>query len=472
MVETTPSSRPVIFGLSARLLLLTIAFVMVAEFLIYAPSISRFRKTYLEEAVAEAHLAALALEATSDATVSPDLQDELLFHAGAYAIVLKRPDRRVLMLSKDMPPRVDAVIDMTDMSPVHWLADGFATLFQRRNRVLRVVGDSPKAPDVMVEAVIDETPLRLAMYDYSVRILGLSIVISLITAGAVYFSLQWLLVRPMRRITGGMARFQEDPEDESRIIVPVARADELGLAERQLAVMQRDVHAALVQKERLATLGAAVAKINHDLRNSLATAMLVHDRLANLDDPEVKKVTPRLFNAIDAAVNLCRQTLNYVGDGVARGERETVNLRGLAADVEAALRMAAEGDPRQKGVFDLVWKNDLEPGVTVEGDRRQLARLVENLARNAGEAGAATLTLTARRADGRVVLAVADDGPGLPPRAKDRLFQPFVGSTRAGGTGLGLVIVRDIAKAHGGNVVLTKSDSTGAMFQIDLPPGA
>mgnify|MGYP001029464504 CR=1 FL=1 len=181
------------------------------------------------------------------------------------------------------------------------------------------------------------------------RILGLSIVISLITAGAVYFSLQWLLVRPMRRITGGMARFQEDPEDETRIIVPAARADELGIAERQLAVMQRDVRAALVQKQRLATLGAAVAKINHDLRNSLATAMLVHDRLADIDDPEVQKVTPRLFAAIDAAVGLCRQTLNYVGDGVAPGERAPVELRELVADVEAASRRLAAAGARVLG---------------------------------------------------------------------------------------------------------------------------
>jgi signal transduction histidine kinase len=228
----------------------------------------------------------------------------------------------------------------------------------------------------------------------------------------------------------------------------------------------------LVQKERLATLGAAVAKINHDLRNSLATAMLVHDRLADIDDPEVQKVTPRLFNAIDAAVNLCRQTLNYVGDGVVKGERAAVELRGLALDVEEALHMAAEGDPRQQGVFDLAWKNDIEPALTVEGDRRQLVRLIENLARNAGEAGAKTLTLTARQAGGRVVLAVADDGPGLPPRAKERLFQPFVGSARAGGTGLGLVIVRDIAKAHGGEVALAKSDATGAIFHIDFPAWA
>jgi len=469
--SSSPSSRAVPFGLSARLLLLTIGFVMVAELLIYAPSISRFRKTYLEEAVAQAHLAALALEATSDAVVGPDLQNELLFHAGAYAIVLKRPDRRVLMLSKDMPPRVDAVVDMTDMTPLDWLAEAFATLARRDNRVLRVMGDSPKAPDVMVEAVIDETPLRLAMYDYSVRILALSIVISLITAGAVYFSLQWLLVRPMRRITGGMARFQEDPEDETRIIVPAARADELGIAERQLAVMQRDVRAALVQKQRLATLGAAVAKINHDLRNSLATAMLVHDRLADIDDPEVQKVTPRLFAAIDAAVGLCRQTLNYVGDGVAPGERAPVELRELVADVEAAMRMAAEGDPRQRGVFALAWRNAVAPGLTVAGDRRQLARLLENLARNAGEAGATTLTLTARRAGGRVTIEVADDGPGLPPRAKEKLFQPFAGSARAGGTGLGLVIVRDIARAHGGEATLARSDDGGATFRIELPAG-
>jgi len=466
-----PPGRPVIFGLSARLLLLTIAFVMVAELLIYAPSISRFRKSYLEEAVSQAHLAALALEATSDATLGLDLKDELLFHARAYAIVLKRPDRRVLMLSKDMPPRIDLTVDLTEMSAVRWLAGAYSTLIERQNRVLRVVGDLPRDSAVMVEAVIDETPLRHAMYDYSVRILALSIVISLITAGAVYFSLQWLLVRPMRRITGSMARFQEDPEDETRIIVPAARADEMGVAERQLAVMQRDVRAALVQKERLAMLGAAVAKINHDLRNSLATAMLVHDRLADIDDPEVQKVTPRLFAAIDAAVNLCRQTLNYVGDGVAKGERTAVDLHGLAQDVEDALRMAAEGDPRQQGVFDLAWRNAIEPALTVEGDRRQLARLIENLARNAGEAGAKTLTLTAFRAAERVVLRVADDGPGLPPRARERLFQPFVGTARAGGTGLGLVIVRDIAKAHGGEATLVQSDATGAIFEINLPAG-
>lgn len=469
MSEPSSSGRPVIFGLSARLLLLTVVFVMVAEFLIYAPSISRFRKSYLEEVVAEAHLAALALEATSDAMVSPDLENELLFHAGAYAIVLKRPDRRLLMLSKDMPPKVDATIDMTVMGASRWLADAFATLVREKNRVLRVAGDSPKEPDVMVEVVIDETPLREAMYGYSVRILELSIVISLITAGAVYFSIQWLLVRPMRRITGSMARFQEDPEDETRIIVPARRADELGIAERQLAQMQRELRAALVQKERLATLGAAVAKINHDLRNSLSTAMLVHDRLADIDDPEVRKVTPRLFTAIDRAVNLCRQTLNYVGDGVAQGERAPVDLGDLVADVEDALRMAAEGDERQRALFDLVWENGIDVDIKAAADRRQLARVIENLASNAAEAGAKTLAFSARREGARVVLEVADNGPGLPAKARDKLFQPFAGSTRAGGTGLGLVIVRDIVKAHGGEVTLVKSDASGTTFRLDLP---
>lgn len=470
MAETSSPKRPVVFGLSARLLVLTVVFVMVAEFLIYAPSISRFRKTYLEEVVAEAHLAALALEATSDAMVSPDLENELLFHAGAYAIVLKRPDRRLLMLSKDMPPKVDVTIDMTVMATTRWLTDAFSTLLRDRNRVLRVAGDSPKEPDVMVEVVIDETPLREAMYDYSVRILELSIVISLITAGAVYFSIQWLLVRPMMRITGSMARFQEDPEDEGRIIVPGGRTDELGVAERQLAHMQREVRASLVQKARLATLGAAVAKINHDLRNSLSTAMLVHDRLADIDDPEVRKVTPRLFTAIDHAVNLCRQTLNYVGDGPAQdGDRAAVVLGGLVAEVEDALRMAAEGDDRQRALFDLAWNNEIPVDLAIEADPRQLARVIENLARNAAEAGARVLTLTARRDGARVVLEVADNGPGLPAKAKEKLFQPFVGSARAGGTGLGLVIVRDIVRAHGGEVELVKSDTTGATFRLDLP---
>ncbi len=456
-------------GLSARLLLLTIVFVMIAEFLIYAPSISRHRKSYIEQMLSEAHLAALALEATADAMVSEDLENELLQGAGAYAIVLNRPERRLLALSRDMPPKVDLIIDLRDAMMVSWLPAAFETLFQDENRVLRVVATSPKDPDVVLEVVMDETPMRLAMYAYSTRILQLSVVISLVTAGAVYLSLQLLMLRPMRRIIGSMVNFQEDPEDESRIIVPGGRSDELGLAERQLAVMQRDVRAALRQKSRLATLGAAVAKVNHDLRNSLATAMLVHDRLANLEDPEVQKVTPRLYTAIDRAVNLCSQTLSYVGDERPEIERFPVELRRLVEQVAEVMKSFGEDNPDLRPLADMEWRIEIDPALRLDADPGQLMRIFENLARNSALAGARCLTVSAGKDETGVAIDVADDGPGLSPKAREKLFQPFVGSARSGGTGLGLIIVRDVMRAHGGNVTLAKSDEKGAIFRLEFP---
>jgi hypothetical protein len=305
MPETKPHLPRALISLSARLLLLTMFFVMVAEFLIWTPSISRFRKVYLEEHIVRAHLSTLTLEAMPDKGVDKDLERSLLFHADSYGIVLHRPEQRVLIVAKDMPPKVDLVVDIAKGSFFGWIGDAFATLAQDKNRILRVMGTSPKNPEVMVEVSIDETPMREAMYDFSTRILQLSIVISLFTAGFVYLSLQWLMVRPMRRITANMASFRAVPEDATRDIPTTSRSDEIGVTERELAVMQGEIRYALQQKTRLATLGAAVAKINHDLRNSLATAVLAFDRLADIDDPEVKRVLPRLYDSVDRAVNLC-----------------------------------------------------------------------------------------------------------------------------------------------------------------------
>ncbi len=456
-------------SLSARLLVLTIFFVMLAEFLIYTPSISRFRKVYLEETVATAHLAILALEATPDGMVSEELERELLFHAGAYGIMLWQTDRKVLALSEAMPPEVDVTFDLRQGTFVMWIRDAFQALGQDENRVLRIIGISPKDPTVAIEVVLDETPMREAMYDYSGRILNLSIVISLFTAGLVYVSLQWLLVRPMRRITQSMVNFRADPEDERRAIVPSDRADEIGIAQRELADMQKDLRAALRQKTRLATLGAAVAKINHDLRNSLSTAVLVSDRLANIDDPEVKEVTPRLYDAMDRAVNLCSQILHYVDDPAPKLRPTYFHLHELVAEVGSVMR-----DPETLGLGGgarnpLEWHNAVAFELDVDADRRQLFRVLNNLGQNARQAGAKKVTVRARKEGDRLLIDVADDGPGLPPGARERLFKPFAGSERAGGTGLGLVIARDIMRAHGGDIVLAETADTGTTFRLQLP---
>ena len=464
------SHRPkFLHGLSFRLLLLTMFFVMLAEFLIWTPSIARFRKVYLEENLARAHLSMLAVEGMPDGKISKSLEQSLLFHTQAYGIVLNRPDRRMLMMSKDMPPKVDLVVDMHIDSFIGFIRDAFEALSQSENRVLRVVGPSPKDAQVTIEILIDEQIMRDAMWDYSRRILNLSIVISLFTATLVYFSLQWLMVGPMRAITDSMGRFREAPEDETRVIAPSTRTDELGVAQRELAVMQDELRGALQQKTRLAALGTAVAKINHDLRNTLATAVLASDRLAHVDDPEVKETMPRLMNAIDRATNLCTQTLNFVSDAELKPDIERFALSALVDEAGATV---ASYDKDGKTIQ---WENAIGAGFELIADREMLFRVLTNLGQNALEADAGRVRVSAGIVGEWVCIDVADDGPGLGPEARDELFQPFAGSSRDGGTGLGLVIVRDIARAHGGDVVLmVGEDNTGgglggAVFRIRLP---
>jgi signal transduction histidine kinase len=448
-------------GLSARLLLLTVVFIMVAEVHIYAPSIARFRVDYLEDRLAAAHLAILALDATPDQMVSADLERELLSHVGAHSVALKRPERGKLMLMAVHPTPADQAYDLRQGSFFGLIRDAVMTMAGSGGRVLRVVGLSPKDPSVEVEVVLDEGPLRTAMFAYSNRILALSLVISLFTAALVYISLLWLLVRPMRQITASMMAFRDDPEDASRIIQPSARSDEIGVAQRELATMQHGLRAALHQKTRLAALGTAVTKINHDLKNILATALLVSDRLLASEDPEVRRVTPTLMGAIDRAVRLCGQTLAFTREGPPPLELSRFDLSALVDDVAAGLPETNIGNANLR--------NRIGQPIELHADREQLFRVLANLSRNAFEAGAKSVEVSAQHEDGQILIAVSDDGPGLAPRARERLFQPFSGSARPGGTGLGLAIARDLMHAHGGDIRLERSTRDGTSFCLVLP---
>jgi len=448
-------------GLSARLLMLTIAFVMLAEVLIYAPSIGRFRLVFLEERLATAHLAILTLEATPDQMVSEELERELMSHVGAYMVALKKPGSGKLMLMVDAPSKEPTTFDLRNQSFVGLIRDAFATLLGNGMGLLRVVGPSPKDQNVLVEILIDEKPLRDELLDFSWRILALSLVISLFTAALVYLSLHLMMVRPMRRLTDSMTKFREDPENPEKLIEPSSRADEIGVAERELLEMQEGLRASLVQKTRLAALGTAVNKINHDLRNMLSTARLVSDRLAHSGDPDVQRITPTLVNTIDHAVRLCTQTLDFAQEGPPTLHLTTFSLRDLVAEVGHDLPLSENGE------FEC--RNHVEEALLIEGDREQFFRVFLNLGTNAVQAGATRLDVSAREVEAHVIIEFADNGPGLPPRARDKLFTPFEGSARRGGTGLGLAISRELLRAHGGDIRLEESTSDGTRFLLVLP---
>ena len=289
------------FGLSGKLLVFTILFVMIAEVLIYVPSIALYRLMWLNDRLASAYTAALVLDAAPNGMVPDSLAKQILDSIGARAVAMKRGTQRRLLAVGDAPPPIAADFDMRQVYAFDSIVDAFKAMLENNKDVMRVVGPAPMGGDY-IEIILDEPPLRKAMLRYSVDLLLISLLISGITAALVYLALHYMFVRPMRRVTANMMAFRADPENADRIIVPSARSDEIGFAERELATMQTEIASMLHQKSRLATLGLAVSKINHDLRNLLGSAQLISDRMSSLPDPDVQRFAPKLMRALERAI--------------------------------------------------------------------------------------------------------------------------------------------------------------------------
>jgi len=299
------------------------------------------------------------------------------------------------------------------------------------------------------------------MWDYTLRyFLAVSLFISTSTAALVYLSLQWLAVRPLRKLTASMTGFQMAPEDPRSVIHPSARKDEVGVAERTLATMQHELREALLQKDRLAGVGTAVAKISHDLKNILATAMLESERLEALPDPEVKRLTAGMVRAVDRAVQLSTTTMRFAKEGLPLVRKQTLHLPTLLEEIRESVQRALRTSKIRVSPA---------PDLTFSGDPDLMHRTFENLLRNADEAGAGEVVIKAVEDGGYLTLHVIDNGPGLAPKARDNLFVPFSGSTRAGGFGLGLPIARELMRVQGGDIMLLWTGPQGTCFVVRLP---
>lgn len=456
--------------LSGRFLLLTMAFVMLAEVLIFVPSIARYRADYLLLRLEKAQIASLALLAADDATVGAALETELLKNAEVFNVVLRRDEIRQLVLSSPIPAPIHDTFDLRLAGPWELIRDAMTVLADPENRVIRVIGNPVQDAGLLIEITMQTGPLRAAMVDYGLRILFLSALISLVTAFLLFLAVQRLLVLPIRRVVRHMTAYAEAPEDARRVIVPSASVEELRVAEEALASMQTQLTGALRQKERLAQLGGAVAKISHDLRNILTTAQLFADRLEISADPAVARAAPKLVGSISRAVSLCESTLTF---GKAEEPPPTLKrfaLRRLAEDVAEGEGMLAEA-----GAHPLVTcLIDVQAGLMIRADTEQLYRVLSNLVRNARQAIEATgqpgtVEISGGEDEQDWWIRVGDTGPGLPAKAREHLFSAFQGGARKGGTGLGLAIAAELVRGHGGRLDLARSDEDGTEFIIRLP---
>ncbi|BDA82745.1 ATPase [Aureimonas sp. SA4125] len=458
--------------LSARLWRLTILAVMLAEVLIFVPSIANYRKEWLRQKIETAAVAGLTAEHArnaGEAALGPQEQVDLLQALDARLIATSNGTVSRLLARDETLGMVDAQVDLGSGDWLSLVAGAFDTLIFGEERMLRVRGPVGEA-GMVAEVVFAEQQLRLAMLMYSRNIFFLSLVIAFFAALLVYLAISYLLIRPILAMTRSMEQFGENPADAEQIIKPSGRPDEIGLAELELAGMQTTLAQTLREQRHLADLGLAVSKINHDLRNVLASAQIVSDRLSDLEDPRVQRFAPQLIRSLDRALAYTQSVLAYGRAVESAPVRRKVRLHRLVAEVFETAAVTAQVD------IELI--NDVGETCEIEVDPEQFFRALSNLCRNAVQALESEdsqavvrriIVSACRLTDGQTLIAVEDTGPGLPMRAREHLFEAFRGSTRAGGTGLGLAIAAEIVEAHGGRIALCRNTASGARFEIHLP---
>jgi len=454
-------------GLSARLLLLAAIFAVAAELLILIPSLAAFQEGRLLDRVRAAELASLAVEAAPSRQVSDRMSAQLLNGAGVVSVAVQSSGVRRLLLAAPRMKRAPELVDLRSRNPFAYLGQPFATLASPDQEFVRVVARPRFRDGDFVEIVVPDAPLKAEVGGYLLRSLVLTFGIAILAGGMLFMALNFFLVRPIQRITKAMERFRADPTDPKSTLELSGRDDEIGRAEAELDRMQADLRAALASRARLAALGEAVAKINHDLRNMLSSAQIASEGLAMSGDPRVARALPRLERALDRAIRLASDVLEY-------GKSQEAPPQAQALPLKAAVEAAGE----DAGLTDAGVRlaSAIAEDAQVAADPDQLHRILVNLMRNAREAIEDARTkrpgevkVTAERKGDQLAVRIADNGPGLPERARAHLFQPFTGSGRAGGTGLGLAVSRELAQANGGGLSLARSGPKGAVFELRLP---
>jgi len=471
------TARKLFFSMSGQFLILTAIFIMIVEAVILIPSLAQDQEYWLLDRINKAEIASQSIDTAQNNAVSKSVSTQLRRSAGVlYLAVEVNGDTIRLFDSRVVIP--DEVLDLRQshknlVHDVLYLWAPWQTFMGRPDRLIHVVAKPRVRAGQEIEIVVKAQPLRDYLRSSLVGMLRMSLSISFLAGFLIFIGLSVFIVRPIRKLTKGIVAFKTNPEAMLSTSVPSQRRDEIGQIERELASMQEEVRQALRSRARLAALGQAVSKINHDLRNMLTSAQMASDRLANSDDPTVAKALPRLERALDRALSLAQNVLTYGKSDEQTPQIQIIKLKDLAeaAAEDAGLGLTPQSQERVR--FSL----KIAKGFFLEADPEQLHRLLVNLMRNARQAielqpnrkTLGRVTLIAVKTAEDVILIVSDNGPGIPEKTREKLFQPFTSSTTPGGSGLGLAISRELAQLHGGDVRLVSSGAEGTTFEIRLP---
>jgi signal transduction histidine kinase len=469
--DPMPEPMPRLFrGLSGRLLWLTVIFVMMAEILIFVPTVATMRMNWLRDRLDTAAAAGIVIDGLQTPELPRGVQDDTLLATGTKVLALRKDGTSRLLAATDTQPEIDQVFDLASTTFVGSMRDALDTLVFGGGRIMRVYGPIGES-DMIIELVMTDDALRKDMLKYSKMMFLVSLLISLITAIMIFLAINRMMIMPIRRLTRSMQLFSEEPEDPGRVFGGDRSRGELAVAGRHLTAMQVQLQRTLKQQKNLVDLGLAVSKINHDMRNILASAQLMSDRLTDVEDPMVRSFAPKLLRTIDRAVGYTNEVLAYGQASEAAPRRRRVRISSLTQEVRDMLAIDPEGG--------IEFVDQIAADLEVDCDSEQIFRVIHNLCRNAHQAlinfdpedasVVRRITVTAHRVGSVVSITVDDTGPGMPRKARENLFSAFRGSARSGGTGLGLVIARELVLAHGGTIALVEKPGPGTQFRIEIP---
>lgn len=454
---TTTARRGPRHSLSRRLVWLTVIVVLVADALFLLPSLARARRDWLERRLREGQLAALA---ASVGAVPDSLQADLLRLADVEAVALREKTGTILLARPGAVPDAGHRLDLKDDTVLAALSGAIGGLFRDGDTLLSVQGSSSLSDGATVTVLVHRGELDQFLAAHARRVGAISLAVAAAAGVLLYGALTRALVRPLRRLTESITAFRGDPERSAAFDFAGAGNDEIAVAGRELAAMQRELRAALWRNARLAALGTSVAKISHDLRGILSPALLTAERLQMSKEASIKRAGDTLVRAVERATDLVRRTVEFAREIPVAPQRQRMALRPAVIEAADQTRMICP---------DLVVENAVPDKLELDADRASVVRVLANLLRNAGEAQARHVRVSAAEEGSQVAVTVADDGPGLPPQVQEALFRPFVTGGRPGSTGLGLAIVRDLVRAHGGDVSLIETGRSGTSFRLTLP---
>src|SRR5277367_6684616 len=467
------------FGLAARVLAVTIGFVLLAMALFYVTRLTAHREMLLHGKIGAVQTTVGAFGLAGPTPPPPDLSQKILNSVDVKWMAIETPaGRREFVTAGGPLPGVESIV-ADDNSYLEGIAATFHALFAAPGTVVNLSAPA-QANEPAIEFAFDESTLVQSLRRVSYNFLTISLTIAAVVTCVLWAALWRMVLQPVRRLTSNIIAFGESPQDASRVIAPTGRGNEIGRAEAALAVMQRSLAHELAQRKRLAELGMAVARINHDLRNILSAAQLISDRLATIPDPLAQRLAPRLVATLDRAILFCQSTLTY---GAAREQapaRRSFDLRETVRQVVETAQATSCGA--------IAYAIEIPHNFELFADPDHVQRTIENLARNAAQAlqsqarnaaqgargeGSPAIHFAAIRTDGVVLIEISDNGPGFPPEQASRIFEPFHLSTREGGSGLGLAIAADLVARNGGSIALAPSQPDdfycGARFLLTLP---